>query len=160
MPDKFMSAKRQKLLFPKHEKASLTAWSLTYSGKNSVTKIDSFPFQRGPDRCFWKLRIISLSPKRLWPFLIQKSKRTWGKKFYAECLFLWHPQFLEYQKIFDSRNFFGSTSEQSKCPSSDFSFISAAFSFPRAFPSATPPSWLKIFLRSQIATWVRRKGNL
>ena len=34
-----MSSKRQKLLFPKHKKASLTVWSLTYSGKNSVTKI-------------------------------------------------------------------------------------------------------------------------
>ena len=47
MPVKFMSAKRQKLLFPKFEKASLTAWSLTYSGRKSVTKIGSFPFRRG-----------------------------------------------------------------------------------------------------------------
>ena len=76
--------------------------------------------------------MISLSPNRLWPFLIQKSKLTLRKKFYTECLFLWHPQFLEYEKIFDSRNFFGSTSEQRKCPSWDFSFIWAAFFFPRA----------------------------
>ena len=65
MSDKFMSAKRQKLLFPKLDKASLTGWSLMYSGKNRVTKIGSFPFPKGPDRCFWKLRIISLYPKRL-----------------------------------------------------------------------------------------------
>ena len=88
-----MSAKRQKLLFPKLEKASLTAWSFTYSGKNSVTKIGSFPCPRGPDRCFWKLRMISLSPKRLWPFLIQKSNWTSRKKFYTECLFLWRPYY-------------------------------------------------------------------
>ena len=108
-----MSAKRQKLLFPKLEKASLSACSLMYSGKNSVTKIGFFPFSRGPDSCFWKLKIISLSPRRLWPFLIQKLKWTWTwrKKFYTECLFLWHPQFLEYEKIFDSRNFFGSISQ-------------------------------------------------
>ena len=129
-----MSAKRQKLLFPKLEKASLSACSLMYSGKNSVTKIGFFPFSRGPDSCFWKLKIISLSPRRLWPFLIQKLKWTWTwrKKFYTECLFLWHPQFLEYEKIFDSRNFFGSTSKQSKCPSRDFSFIWVALSSSRA----------------------------
>ena len=120
-----MSAKRQKPLFSKLEKASLTAWSLTYSGKNSVTKIGSFPFPRGPDRCFWKLKIISLSPKHLWHFLTQKSKWTSRKKFYTDCLFLWHNQFLEYKKIFHSRNFFGSTSEH-------FPFIWAAFSSPRA----------------------------
>ena len=33
-----MSAKKQRLLFPKLEKASLTVWWLTYSEKNSVTK--------------------------------------------------------------------------------------------------------------------------
>ena len=52
--------------FPKFEKASLTAWSLTYPGWTNVTKIGSFPFLGGPDRRFWKLRIISLSRKRLW----------------------------------------------------------------------------------------------
>ena len=34
--------------------------------------------------------------------------------------------------LFDPRNLFGSTSEQSKCPSRDFSFIWAPFSSPRA----------------------------
>ena len=147
MFDKFMSAKRQKLLFPKLEKASLSACSLMYSGKNSVTKIGFFPFSRGPDSCFWKLKIISLSPRRLWPFLIQKLKWTWTwrKKFYTECLFLWHPQFLEYEKIFDSRNFFGSISEQSKCPSRDFSFMWAAFSSSRAlcYTSLAAQNFLK-----------------
>ena len=127
-----MSAKRQKLLFPKLDKASLIGWSLAYSEKNCVAKIGSFPFPRGPDHCFWKLRIIFLYPKRLWPFLIQKSKWTSRKKFYTEWLFLWHFQFLEYEKIFDSRNFFGSTSEQSKCPSWNFSIIWAAFFSPTA----------------------------
>ena len=55
-----MSAKRQTPPFPKFENASLTAWSLTYSGRNNVTKIGSFPFPRGPDHCFWKWE---LSPR-------------------------------------------------------------------------------------------------
>ena len=32
--------------------------------------------------------------------------------------------------------------------------------FPPLEPCATPPSWLKIFSRCQIAIWVQRKGNL
>ena len=66
MSVKFMTAKIQRLPFPKFENASLTAWSLTYSGRNNVTKLSSFPFPRRPDRRFWKLMIISFSPKRLW----------------------------------------------------------------------------------------------
>ena len=54
-------------IFTKFEKASLTVWSLTYTGRNIVTKIGSFSFLRGPGRCFQKLRIISLSPKRFLP---------------------------------------------------------------------------------------------
>ena len=61
----FMSAKRQTLTFAKFEMASLTAWWLK-SQNNNVAKTGSFPFPRGPDPRFWKLRIISLSPKRLW----------------------------------------------------------------------------------------------
>ena len=61
-----MSAKGQRIPFPKFENASLTSWSLTYSGRNNVTKLDSFPFPRGSARRFSKLRIISLYPKRLW----------------------------------------------------------------------------------------------
>ena len=60
-----MSAKRKALPFSKFEMASLTAWSRKHSGRNNVTKIGSFPFPRAPDRRFWKLRIISLSLKRL-----------------------------------------------------------------------------------------------
>ena len=52
--------------FPKFEIDSLTAWSFTYSGRNNVIKIGSSPFLRGPYLRFWKMRVISLSPKRLW----------------------------------------------------------------------------------------------
>ena len=48
------------------EKGSLTARSLTQSGRNNFTKIGSFPFLRGPDCHFWKLRSTSLRQKQLW----------------------------------------------------------------------------------------------
>ena len=66
------------------------------------------------------------------PFLIQKSKWILRKEFDIKCLFLWLPQFLEYEKISDSRNFSGSTSGQSKCSSRDLSFTWATCSSSRA----------------------------
>ena len=140
-----MSGKRQKVHFQKFEKASRTSWSLTYWGSNSVTKIGSFLFPRRPDCHFWKLRIISLSPKRLWisvtwnfslTLFDSKIKMNLEEEIYTECLFLWHSQFLEYEEISDSRIFFGSTSEQSKCPSRDFPLLEQRF--PPLEPSATP----------------------
>ena len=133
MSDKFMSAKRQKLLFSKVDSASLTAWSLMYSGKNIVIKIGSFPFPRGPDRCFWELRIISLSPKRLMALFDSKIKMNFEEEIlYRVLIFVAPSVSREYEKTFDSRNDFGSTSEQSKCSSRDFPFIWAAFFSTRA----------------------------
>ena len=119
-----MSVKRQKPLFSKLEKASLTAWSLTYSGKNSVTKIGSFPFPRGPDSCFWKLKLSPCVQNTYGSFWFKNQNELQGRNF-IQIAYFCDNQFLEYKKIFHSRNFFGSTSEH-------FPFIWAAFSSPRA----------------------------
>ena len=105
-----MSGNRQKVLFQKFEKASRTSWSLAYWGNNSVTKIGSFLFPRRPDCHFWKLRIISLSPKRLWISVTWNFSLTFFDskiKMSFECSFLRHSQFLEYEKTLYSRNFLG-----------------------------------------------------
>ena len=47
---------------PKLEKASLTAWSLMWSGRRIVTKIGFFPFLRGPTH-FWKFKIAGFDPR-------------------------------------------------------------------------------------------------
>ena len=76
-----MSAKRQKPLFSKLEKPSLTAWSLAYSGKNSVTKIGSFPFPRGPDSCFWKLKLSPCVQNTYGSFWFKNQNELQGRNF-------------------------------------------------------------------------------
>ena len=111
--------------FPKSEKASVTALSLMYWGRNNVTKKEPFPFVRAPYCCFWKLRIISLSPKWLW---ISPAWNFWLVGFDSKIKVNFEEEILCRGLI----SGISGTSQQSKCPSKDFSFTWAVCSFSRA----------------------------
>ena len=114
---------------PKLENASLTAWSLTNSGRRIVTKIGSLPFLRGPTR-LWKFRQISESPKRHWISVPSsfsfaafdpKTKTNFqGETLYRRPISVTRSDF-RMRKISDSRIFLWVSSEHIKWPSHDFS---------------------------------------
>ena len=116
--------------FPELEKASLIVYSLTYSKEKNVTKIGSFSFLRRPDHRFWKLRIISLSPKRLWISVscsysladFDLNTINFEEKSLYRVLISVTPSVFRIRKISDYRKFSGSSSGQSICKGRDHSF--------------------------------------
>ena len=83
--------------------------------------------------------------------LIQKVKWILRKKFYIRHQYLWHFQFLECKKLPDSRNFSGSTSEQSKCPSRVEISPLLKQRVPLLEPCVTPPKFSRFLNEQEVA---------
>ena len=131
---------------PKLEKASLTAWSLTNSGRNMVTKIGSLPFLRGPTR-LWKLKRRSESPKRYWICVFSsfsfvacdpKTKTNFEEETLYRAPISVTPSDSRIRKISVSRIFFWVSSEVIRWPSSDLAWTWAEWASSRDL-FLTPP---------------------
>ena len=114
-----------------------------------------------------------MSPKRLWitvtspsSLLIQKWNWSLRKKFYTECQFLWHRQFLEYEKISVVETFLGVRLSRESAQAEISPLLEERF--PPHFVPHLPSSqvlwirrrWLKVHLRNQITIFSRRKNKL